>query len=90
MGWLTKFLKGSNHKHSGRGYTGKYGHDRDSDNHDNSADDLNDFEREEIDRAIAISLSEVTEEVTEEDHKGKKVIGKIYAFARRWLKCCFV
>jgi len=37
MGWLTKFLKGSNHKHSGRGYTGKYGHDRDSDNHDNAA-----------------------------------------------------
>jgi len=37
MGWLTKFLKGSNHKHSGRGYSGKYGHDRDSDNHDNSA-----------------------------------------------------
>lgn len=47
---------------------------------------MNDFEREEIDRAIAISLSEVTEE----DHKGKKVIGKIYAFANQWLKCCFV
>jgi len=47
---------------------------------------LNDFEREEIDRAIAISLSEVSEE----DHKGKKVIGKIYAFANQWLKCCFV
>ena len=32
-------------------------------------DDLTDFEKEEIDRAIALSLSE-------EDLKGKKVIGK--------------
>lgn len=36
MGWLTKLLKGSNHKYSGRGYEGKYGHDRDSSNHDGS------------------------------------------------------
>lgn len=46
-------------------------------------DDLTDIEREEIDRAIALSLSE-------EDHKGKKVIGKIYAFANQWLRLCFV
>lgn len=37
-------------------------------------DDLTDIEKEEIDRAIALSLSE-------EDQKGKKVIGKIYTFA---------
>lgn len=67
MGWLTKLLKGSGHKYSGRGYNGKYGHERDSNNNDNSVDDLNDIEREEIDRAIALSLAE-------EDHKGKKVI----------------
>jgi hypothetical protein len=42
-------------------------------------DDLNDIEREEIDRAIALSLAE-------EDHKGKKVIGKIYVFVNKWLK----
>lgn len=39
-------------------------------------DDLTDFEREEIDRAIALSLSE-------EDPKGKKVVGKIYVFANQ-------
>lgn len=40
-------------------------------------DDLTDIEKEDIDRAIALSLSE-------EDHlKGKKVVGKIYALACR-------
>ncbi|KAL1369672.1 hypothetical protein HN51_000052 [Arachis hypogaea] len=58
MGWFTKLLKGSNHKSSRGKYHGK---------HDNSMDDLTDVEREEIDRAIALSLSE-------EDPKGKKVI----------------
>lgn len=65
MGWFTKLLKGSNHKSSGR--HGRYGDHRISSNHDYSADDLTDIEREEIDRAIALSLSE-------EDPKGKKVI----------------
>ena len=37
-------------------------------------DDLTDIEKEDIDLAIALSLSE-------DDHKGKKVVGKIYAFA---------
>lgn len=118
MGWLTKLLKGSNHKYSGRTYEGKYGHDRDSSNHDGSVvitisviyrerarkhssifsyksdwsydngklwvqDDLTDIEREEIDRAIALSLSE-------EDYKGKKVVGKVHVFANQWLKCFFV
>jgi len=40
-------------------------------------DDLTDIEKEDIDRAIALSLSE-------EDHKGKKVVGKIYAFVVPW------
>lgn len=38
-------------------------------------DDLTDVEKEDIDCAIALSLSE-------EDQKGKKVIGKVYAFAK--------
>jgi len=37
-------------------------------------DDLMDIEKEEIDRAIALSLSEA-------DQKGKKVIGEICAFS---------
>jgi len=37
MGWFSKLLKGSNRKNSGGRYHGKYGDDRYSDNHDNSA-----------------------------------------------------
>lgn len=36
-------------------------------------DDLTDIEKEEIECAIALSLSE-------EDHKGKRPVGKIHAF----------
>ncbi|KAL2985377.1 hypothetical protein AAZX31_12G148600 [Glycine max] len=60
MGWFTKLLKGSNRKSSGGRYHGKYEDDRISDNLDCSA-------KEEIGRAIALSLSEA-------DKKGKKVI----------------
>ncbi|XP_027359801.1 protein DA1-related 1-like [Abrus precatorius] len=67
MGWFTKLLKGSDHKVSRGQYHGKYGEDRIWDNHRSSMDDLTDIEREDIDCAIALSLSE-------EDHKGKKVI----------------
>ncbi|KAL3031951.1 hypothetical protein AAZX31_02G057100 [Glycine max] len=67
MGWFTKLLKGSNRKSSGGRYHGKYEDDRISDNLDCSADDLTDIEKEEIGRAIALSLSEA-------DKKGKKVI----------------
>ncbi|XP_061375167.1 protein DA1-related 1-like isoform X2 [Gastrolobium bilobum] len=66
MGWFTKLLKGSNRKYSGGQSNGKYGDDRISSDHDYS-DDLTDVEKEEIDCAIALSLSE-------EDQKGKKVI----------------
>ncbi|GAV91517.1 LIM domain-containing protein/DUF3633 domain-containing protein [Cephalotus follicularis] len=64
MGWLTKILKGSGHKGQ---YHGKYGEDRISDEPHRSVDNSSDFDREEIECAIALSLSEA-------DHKGKKVI----------------
>ncbi|KAL9327721.1 hypothetical protein ACSQ67_002724 [Phaseolus vulgaris] len=67
MGWFRKLLKGSDHISRGQ-YQGKYGEDRIWDNHRSSMDDLTDIEKEDIDRAIALSLSE-------EDHlKGKKVV----------------
>ncbi|GAU17437.1 hypothetical protein TSUD_233140 [Trifolium subterraneum] len=67
MGWFTKFLNGSNHRISRGQYNGKHGDDRVWDNHLSSVDDLTDVEKEDIDRAIALSLSE-------EDLKGKKVV----------------
>ncbi|KAG4993488.1 hypothetical protein JHK86_030315 [Glycine max] len=67
MGWFTKLLKGSDHKIFQGQYHGKYGEDRIWDNHHSSMDDLTDIEKEDIDHAIALSLSE-------EDHKGKKVV----------------
>ncbi|KAK7367467.1 hypothetical protein VNO80_09479 [Phaseolus coccineus] len=67
MGWFRKLLKGSDHISRGQ-YQGKYGEDRIWDNHRSSMDDLTDIEKEDIDRAIALSLSE-------EDHlKEKKVV----------------
>ncbi|KAG8642565.1 protein DA1-related 1 isoform X2 [Manihot esculenta] len=64
MGWLTKIFKGSSYKGQ---YHGKHGEDRYWDEHRRSVDDSSDFDREEIDCAIALSLSEA-------DLKGKKVI----------------
>ncbi|POO02619.1 Zinc finger, LIM-type [Trema orientale] len=61
MSWLTKILKGSSHRTSHGHYQGRYGEDR------NSVDDNSDFDKEEIECAIALSLSE-------EDQKGKKVV----------------
>ncbi|KAK7406627.1 hypothetical protein VNO78_08256 [Psophocarpus tetragonolobus] len=66
MGWFTNLLKGSDHISRGQ-YQGKYGEDRIWDNHHISVDELTDFEKEEIDRAIALSLSE-------EGQKGKEVV----------------
>lgn len=65
MGWLTKILKGSSHSNS-HGQYGRYGEDGYWTEPRRSVERLPDFDEEEIDRAIAISLSEV-------DHKGKKV-----------------
>ncbi|KAL5072156.1 hypothetical protein RYX36_023043, partial [Vicia faba] len=52
MGWLTKLLKGSNHKYSGRGYDGKFGHDKDLNDHDDfvthyTSEDDSEFEFED-------------------------------------------
>lgn len=65
MGWLSKIFKGSSHQ---RGqYHGQYGDDNAWDGHSASGDVLSDFDKEEIECAIAISL-------VDEDQKGKKVI----------------
>ncbi|XVF15688.1 hypothetical protein REPUB_Repub09cG0176800 [Reevesia pubescens] len=64
MGWLTKILKGSSNK--GR-YRDRYGDDRTWDEPRRSVEGSDGFDKDEIDRAIAVSLSEV-------DQKGKKVI----------------
>ncbi|XWS45358.1 hypothetical protein CRYUN_Cryun15aG0130000 [Craigia yunnanensis] len=64
MGWLTKILKGSSNK--GR-YHGRYGDDRTWDEPRRSAEGSDGFDKDEIDCAVALSLSEV-------DQKGKKVI----------------
>ncbi|CAL0331838.1 unnamed protein product [Lupinus luteus] len=69
MGWFTKLLKGANHKILRGPYHGKYEENRIWDNHCTSVDDLTDFEKEDLDRAIALSLS-----VSEEDQKGKKIV----------------
>ncbi|KAE9606735.1 hypothetical protein Lal_00026472 [Lupinus albus] len=67
MGWFTKLLKGANHKFLRGQYHGKYEDNRIWDNHCTSVDDLTDVEKEDLDRAIALSLSE-------EDQKGKKIV----------------
>ncbi|KAE8685377.1 Protein DA1 [Hibiscus syriacus] len=64
MGWLTKILKGSRNK--GR-YHGRYNTGRTWDEPRRSAEGSDGFDKDEIECAIAISLSEV-------DKKGKKVI----------------
>lgn len=64
MGWLTKILKGSSNK--GR-YHERYGDGRTWDEPRRSTEGSDGFDKDEIDCAIAISLSEV-------DQKGKKVI----------------
>ncbi|KAG6767991.1 protein DA1-related 1 [Populus alba] len=63
MRWWTKFLKGSSHKgHYHRRYEDRY-----RDEPRQSVDDSSGFDKEEIECAIALSLSV-------EDQKGKKVI----------------
>ncbi|XP_071722445.1 protein DA1-related 1 [Rutidosis leptorrhynchoides] len=62
MGWLTKILKGSSHKGHYHGRDDRYW-----DEPRRSVDNSSDFDKEEIECAIALSLSEA-------DRKGKKVI----------------
>ncbi|KAL2531925.1 Protein DA1-related 1 [Abeliophyllum distichum] len=66
MGWLSKILKGSDYKLSKGQYHGKYEDDTIWEGPPTSAEAQSDFDREEIDRAIALSLTE--------DEKGKNVI----------------
>ncbi|GER42650.1 hypothetical protein STAS_19451 [Striga asiatica] len=65
MGWLSKIFKGSNHKVSERRYDWRYGADTVDNHQSNSLNSLS--ETEDMDRAIALSLSE-------QDQKGKSVI----------------
>ncbi|KAF6149664.1 hypothetical protein GIB67_017397 [Kingdonia uniflora] len=67
MGWLNKIFKGSSHKISEGQYHGKLNDDRVWDEPSNSVDSWTEHENDDIDRAIALSLSE-------EEEKGKKVI----------------
>ena len=79
MGWLTKILKGPSHRTSQGQYHGRYGEDGywreprrsvllNRRTLSTSSFMINrDFDKEEIDYAIALSLSEA-------DHKGKKVV----------------
>uniref|UniRef100_A0A1J3J047 Protein DA1-related 1 n=1 Tax=Noccaea caerulescens TaxID=107243 RepID=A0A1J3J047_NOCCA len=72
MGWLTKILKGSSHKFSDGQTNGRYREDRNLESPRYSADG-SDFDKEEIDCAIALSLSE-QDHVISQDDKGKKAI----------------
>ncbi|XP_061374493.1 protein DA1-related 1-like [Gastrolobium bilobum] len=72
MDWFDKLLEDTNHVISRGQYHGRHGDDRIWDNQFSStADELTDIEKEDIDRAIALSLAE-------EDQKGKKVIQDDY------------
>ncbi|KAJ8770659.1 hypothetical protein K2173_021306 [Erythroxylum novogranatense] len=68
MDWLTEIFNGSTYKGQ---YHGKYEDHVYWDEPRRSVDNSSDFVQEEIDHAIALSLSE--------DHKGKKVIGKLHS-----------
>ncbi|KAG5516757.1 hypothetical protein RHGRI_037484 [Rhododendron griersonianum] len=64
MGWLTKIMKGSSHKISEGQYQAKYGDERIWVG-PSTTDAWSDFETEDVEHAIALSL-------VEEDEKGKK------------------
>ncbi|GER30798.1 hypothetical protein STAS_06755 [Striga asiatica] len=67
MGWLAKILRGPNHRLSRGQYHGKYEDEIVWEGPRRSADRVSDFDKEELDRAIALSIAE-------EDAKGKKVV----------------
>ncbi|KAK9129967.1 hypothetical protein Sjap_010454 [Stephania japonica] len=67
MGWLNKIFKGSSHKISEGQYHGKLEDDRVWTEPSTSWDVWSEYENDDIDHAIALSLSE-------EDKKGKNVI----------------
>ncbi|XP_074309102.1 protein DA1-related 1-like isoform X3 [Silene latifolia] len=80
MGWLSKIFGGSGHHHrfsEEQQYPGRYGEDPHWDGPTTSGDTWSDYDNEDIDRAIALSLiaeEEIQHEKKEEDPKGKKVI----------------
>ncbi|GAV71599.1 LIM domain-containing protein/DUF3633 domain-containing protein [Cephalotus follicularis] len=67
MGWLSKIFKGSSHSPSESHYRGNYGEDPQSYAPSCSGDIWTEYENEDIDHAIALSLAEG-------DQKGKDVI----------------
>ncbi|XP_051120139.1 protein DA1-related 1 [Andrographis paniculata] len=68
MGWLTKILKGSGHKISKGQHHGKYEDDHTIwEGPSTSLDQTSDFDKEELQRAIELSIAE-------QDDKGKKPI----------------
>ncbi|XP_042019979.1 protein DA1-related 1-like [Salvia splendens] len=69
MSWLTKILKGPSHRISKGQYHGKYEDDTIWEGPPITADQLSDFDKEELDRAIALSIAEVNGK-----EKGKKVV----------------
>lgn len=69
MGWLAKILKCPTHRISKGQYHGKYEDDTIWEGPPVSADQLSDFDKEELDRAIALSIAEA-----DEIEKGKKVV----------------
>ncbi|XP_022883394.1 protein DA1-related 1-like [Olea europaea var. sylvestris] len=72
MDWLMKILKGSSHKMSEGQYHGKYEDNTIWEEPPAFADEWSDFDREEIDLAIAWSLVEEDTSLAENDNKGKK------------------
>ncbi|KAJ6848205.1 protein DA1-related 1-like [Iris pallida] len=67
MGWLKKIFKGSSHRISEGKYHDKYGNDRVQNEASSSLDALSACEDEDLDHAIALSLSE------EEQRKAKSL-----------------
>ncbi|KAG8377718.1 hypothetical protein BUALT_Bualt08G0061900 [Buddleja alternifolia] len=85
MGWLSKIFKGSNHKVSEGRYDWRYGSDAVENHPSTSWESWS--EVEDIDRAIALSLSE-------EDQKGNTVVASISDWADQkrlgpdgWISC---
>lgn len=67
MDWLNKIFKGSSYKISEGQDSGNYGHDTDEKEPSNSLDAFSEFDSEDIDCAIALSLLE------EEQNKAKEI-----------------
>ncbi|GAA0151379.1 actin or actin-binding cytoskeletal protein [Lithospermum erythrorhizon] len=69
MGWITKIFKGSSHKGQ---YHGKYQETNIWEQPSTSPDAVSDFDHEEIDHAIALSLAETDEKEYFDNDEGQK------------------